>query len=707
MVKKKRGRPKKKKGLRMGVGEKTLFSVFSLFFFLLSAFLIISFFGQTPFLFKVNEKLFAIFGVGTFLLPFLTLLLGLLLSGLNLSFFSLNVLIGAFLLFFSLLGLFKSGQAGRFLFEKTASFLGGAGSVIVFFILSLIGFLVFWDISLREIGDFLVTFWGKIKNVFTPKEKRAIGAKFPPRLEVTPIVSDFENQGREEKLDLAKVPPEGQEGKMREGLPLAGARTGVWHYPPLNLLDPIPPAKQLTAAEVNKNADIIEKTLDSFGIKAKVVEVNPGPAVTQYAIRVAPGTKLSKILSLSNDLALALAAPTGQIRIEAPIVGRSLAGIELPNSSLRVVNLRQMLASPALKKSNSKLTVGLGLDVSGQAVVADIGKMPHVLIAGQTGAGKSVLLNAWISTLLFRATPEEVKMILIDPKRVELTQYEGIPHLLSSVIVEPPKVVSALKWATKEMDNRYKLFAEAGVRNIDDYNEKAGFAALPYLVIIIDELADIMFFSPAEVETAICRLAQMARATGIHLVIATQRPSVDVLTGLIKANIPCRISFAVASMTDSRVILDTPGAEKLLGRGDMLYLPPDRAKPLRIQGVYVSDREIKNLINFVKNMGVEPVYTQEVVEMPIGKKGATVITAEGERDELFEEAVELFRQEDRASSSLLQRRFRIGYNRAARILDQMEEAGIVGPPDGSKSRELLVGKEKLILSNSEDGGTNS
>jgi len=298
-------------------------------------------------------------------------------------------------------------------------------------------------------------------------------------------------------------------------------------------------------------------------------------------------------------------------------------------------------------------------------------------------------------------------MILIDPKRVELTQYEGIPHLLSSVIVEPPKVVSALKWATKEMDNRYKLFAEAGVRNIDDYNEKAGFAALPYLVIIIDELADIMFFSPAEVETAICRLAQMARATGIHLVIATQRPSVDVLTGLIKANIPCRISFAVASMTDSRVILDTPGAEKLLGRGDMLYLPPDRAKPLRIQGAYVSDREIKNLINFVKNMGVEPVYTQEVVEMPIGKKGATVITAEGERDELFDEAVELFRQENRASSSLLQRRFRIGYNRAARILDQMEEAGIVGPPDGSKSRELLAGKEKLILPNSEDSGTNS
>ncbi|MGI6776298.1 MAG: DNA translocase FtsK [Patescibacteria group bacterium] len=707
MVKKKRGRPKKKKGLRMGVGRKTLFSVFSLLFFLLTAFLIISFFGQTPFLSQINEKLLAFFGGGAFLLPFLTLLLGLLFSGLNLSFLSLNVFLGSFLFFFSFLGLVQGGQVGRFLFQKAASFLGGVGSGIIFFILSLAGFLVLWDVSLKEIGDFLAELWGKVKKIFAPKEKREIGVKFPSDSGLTPLASDFESQGREEKPDLAKVPLVGQEGKPKESLPLAGARAGVWHYPPLSLLDPTPPTKQLTAAEVNKNADIIEKTLDSFGIKAKVVEVNPGPAVTQYAIRVAPGTKLSKILSLSNDLALALAAPTGQIRIEAPIVGRSLAGIELPNSSLRVVNLRQMLASPALKKSKSKLTVGLGLDVSGQAVVADIGKMPHVLIAGQTGAGKSVLLNAWISTFLFRSTPEEVKMILIDPKRVELTQYEGIPHLLSSVIVDPPKVVSALKWATKEMDNRYKLFAEAGVRNIDDYNEKAGFAALPYLVIIIDELADIMFFSPAEVETAICRLAQMARATGIHLVIATQRPSVDVLTGLIKANIPCRISFAVASMTDSRVILDTPGAEKLLGRGDMLYLPPDRAKPLRIQGAYVSDREIKNLINFVKNMGVEPVYTQEVVEMPIGKKGATVITAEGERDELFDEAVELFRQENRASSSLLQRRFRIGYNRAARILDQMEEAGIVGPPDGSKSRELLAGKEKLILPNSEDSGTNS
>lgn len=691
----------------MGVGRKTIFSVFSLLFFLLTAFLIISFFGQTPFLAQANEKLLAFFGGGAFLLPFLTLLLGLLFSGLNLSFLSLNVFLGSFLFFFSFLGLVQGGQAGRFLFQKAASFLGEAGSTILFLIFSLVGLLVLWDVSLKEIGDFLVAFWEKIKKIFAPKEKREIGVKFPSDSGLTPLASDFESQGREEKPDLAKAVPENQEGKPKEGPPLAGARSGVWHYPPLNLLDPNPPAKQLTAAEVNKNADIIEKTLDSFGIKAKVVEFNPGPAVTQYAIKVAPGTKLSKILSLSNDLALALAAPTGQIRIEAPIVGRSLAGIELPNSSLRVVNLRQILSSPALKKSKSKLTVGLGLDVSGQVVVADIGKMPHVLIAGQTGAGKSVLLNAWISTLLFRATPEEVKMILVDPKRVELTQYEGIPHLLSSVIVEPPKVVSALKWATKEMDNRYKLFAEAGVRNIDDYNEKAGFAALPYLVIIIDELADIMFFSPAEVETAICRLAQMARATGIHLVIATQRPSVDVLTGLIKANIPCRISFAVASMTDSRVILDTPGAEKLLGRGDMLYLPPDRAKPLRIQGAYVSDREIKNLINFVKNMGVEPVYTQEVVEMPIGKKGATVITAEGERDELFDEAVELFRQENRASSSLLQRRFRIGYNRAARILDQMEEAGIVGPPDGSKSRELLAGKEKLILPNSEDSGTNS
>jgi len=350
-----------------------------------------------------------------------------------------------------------------------------------------------------------------------------------------------------------------------------------------------------------------------------------------------------------------------------------------------------MLSSKKVKREKSKLAVALGLGVSGEPIIVDIDKMPHVLIAGQTGAGKSVLLNSWIASLLFRTTPEEVKLILIDPKRVEFSLYAGIPHLKSSIIVEPKEVVSALEWAIGEMEDRYKKFAKAEVRNIASYNKKSGFASLPYLLIIIDELADVMLFAPSEVEERICRLAQMARATGIHLIIATQRPSVDILTGLIKANIPCRISCAVASSVDSRVILDTPGAEKLLGRGDMLYLPPNRAKPLRVQGTFVTEKEIKKLIKFLKNTGIEPVYTEEVIETPVKKnsRGGVQIGDE-ERDDFFDEAITIIFRYDRASASLLQRRLSIGYNRAARILDQLHAAQIVGTAEGSKPREILV-----------------
>jgi S-DNA-T family DNA segregation ATPase FtsK/SpoIIIE len=346
-----------------------------------------------------------------------------------------------------------------------------------------------------------------------------------------------------------------------------------------------------------------------------------------------------------------------------------------------------MLTSEKMKKAKSKLTVALGLDVSGEPVVADIGRMPHVLIAGSTGSGKSVCINSFISTILYRATPAEVKFILIDPKRVELTQFNGIPHLLTPVIIEPDKVISALKWAISEMDRRYKLFAEVGARNIDGYNELSGFAALPYIVIFIDELADIIFYSPAEVEDAICRIAQMARATGIHLIVSTQRPSVDVITGLIKANISCRIAFNVSSQVDSRVIIDMPGAEKLLGRGDMLYIPPDQAKPTRIQGTFVSEPEIQRIIGFLQKTGVAPQYTEEVTRMPTGVR-LGVMSEPEERDELLDDAVRVIRQYERASASLLQRRLKVGYARAARIIDQLERLGIVGPAEGAKPREV-------------------
>jgi len=388
-------------------------------------------------------------------------------------------------------------------------------------------------------------------------------------------------------------------------------------------------------------------------------------------------------------LALALAAPTGTIRIEAPIPGRSLVGIELPNRSAEFVPLKKMIESDTMKENHSKLAVSLGLDVSGKAFTADIGRMPHVLIAGQTGSGKSVCINSFLGSILFRASPSEVKLILVDPKRVELTAYNGIPHLLTPVIVEPEKVISALRWLMAEMDRRYKLFAQAGARNIDSYNEMSGFQALPYIILFIDELADIMLYSPVEVEDAITRIAQMSRATGIHMVLATQRPSVDIITGLIKANIPCRIAFAVSSQVDSRVILDTQGAEKLLGKGDMLYLPPEQAKPIRIQGAFISDREISKVVNFLKNQGIKVQYTEEVTKMT--KSGiAPVPGIDGDVDELFNQAVKEICQYERASASLLQRRLSIGYARAARLIDQLEAAGIVGPKDGSKPREVIL-----------------
>ena len=421
-----------------------------------------------------------------------------------------------------------------------------------------------------------------------------------------------------------------------------------------------------------------------------MVEVNLGPAVTQYALEVALGTKLSKITSLERDLALALAAPTGTIRIEAPIPGRNLVGIELPNRAAEFVPLKKMMQSEEMQSARSKLEVSLGLDVSGRPIVADIARMPHVLIAGQTGSGKSVCINAFLASILFRASPSEVKLIMVDPKRVELTHYNGIPHLLSPVIVDPDKVLSALRWILAEMDRRYKLFSEAGARNIDAYNEMSGFQALPYILLFIDELADIMLFSPVEVEDAITRIAQMSRATGIHMVLATQRPSVDVITGLIKANIPSRIAFAVASQVDSRVILDTQGAEKLLGRGDMLYLPPEQAKPMRIQGAFVNDKEIGDLVTFLKNQGIGPQYTEEVTTM-VKAGSVTISGVSGEMDDLFKEAVQVICQYDRASASLLQRRLSIGYARAARIVDQLEAAGAIAPSDGSsKPRDVLV-----------------
>ncbi len=681
-----------RRSFRMKLKKSTLFSVGSILFLSLGGLIMVSFIRQGSLLIELNNLIVSFFGWTGILLPFVLVVAGLLLTKLKTPVNEPNVLVGGILLLLSLMGLLRQGSLGKQIWEGTASLITGLGALIIILGGLLISLVVLFNTSIDQVVQVFLRLLEIIKTYLFGFRKA--GEKFSeikPKVKISGVSPAME--------------PEQRGKPIEEGLPgltktIPAVQTKIWQYPPLSLLADEFGGKA-DRGDVKANADVIEKTLESFGISARVAEVNGGPAVTQYALEVALGTKLSKITALSNDLALALAAPTGQIRIEAPIPGRSLVGIELPNHSPEFVTLKKMLTSDSLKKTKSKLNVALGLDVSGTPLAADIARMPHVLIAGATGSGKTVCLNSFICTVLFRASPNEVKFILVDPKRVELIQYNGIPHLLTPVIVEPEKVVSALKWAIGEMDRRYKLFAETGVRNIDAYNELSGFIALPYIIIIVDELADIMLFAPVEVEDTICRIAQMARATGIHLIISTQRPSVDVLTGLIKANIPCRISFAVSSMVDSRVIIDQGGAEKLLGRGDMLYIPPDQAKPTRIQGALVSEPEIQKVIAFLRKQAA-PAYTEEVTTMPVKTlRGGMVGTTE-EKDELFNEALRTVCQYDRASASLLQRRLSIGYARAARILDQLEAAGVVGPAEGSKPRDVLIrSPEEALATTSE------
>jgi DNA segregation ATPase FtsK/SpoIIIE, S-DNA-T family len=467
----------------------------------------------------------------------------------------------------------------------------------------------------------------------------------------------------------------------------------AWELPPIDLLADAP---ESSAAQLDLSAKgrRIRETLAHFGIGVKVARIQEGPVVTQYALDVDPGIKLSRIEGLADNLALALSARS--IRIEAPIPGEPYVGIEIPNAAFDLVTLKEVLASRnfAEMSERSKLAFALGQDVAGQPFSADLSKMPHMLIAGATGSGKSVCVNAIIDSFLMNATPAEVKLILIDPKRVELAQYKGIPHLLCEVIVEPDKAVNALKWTVGTMESRYAEFAARGVRNIAGYNEalRPGQPRMPYIVIVIDELADLMMVSAYEVESTITRIAQLARATGIHLVVATQRPSVQVITGLIKANIPSRIAFAMTSGIDSRTILDTTGAEDLLGRGDMLYQPIDAPRAVRLQGVLVTDPEIESVARHWRGQG-GPQYRPEITAVKRGGKGGGTPGEDDEDDDadaLLSQAVDIVRRSDKASASLLQRRLRIGYARAARILDQMEDRGIVGPADGSRFREVLV-----------------
>ncbi len=698
MAKKHKRKLKSKRTLRPRLKTSTIYSIVQVVFFSLSALVVISFTRRGLALEKFNELLIFLFGKASIFLPFTFVSFGLLVSKIRSPLGSPNVVVGNIIFITSLMALFRTGVLGRSLWDGFETLLTGFGAFVVFVAAITTSIIIMFNTSLDSLVLAVVSFFkqfgirGKLKGVSGSKV-------FAPRFDAKKDIKLVGDETKEQDFAGPKVTPKPEilEQKLVSNLP---NEEKVWIYPDVSILSDAQSGKA-DRGDIKGNADIIEHTLESFGITARVVEVNLGPAVTQYALEVALGTKLSKITALEKDLARALASPTGTIRIEAPIPGRSLVGIEFPNRSLEFVTFRRMIESSEMREKASKLAVALGLDVSGKPVVADLAKMPHVLIAGQTGSGKSVAINTFLSSILFRASPSEVKLILVDPKRVELINYNNIPHLLSPVIVEPNKVISALRWLVGEMDRRYKLFAQSGVRNIDAYNEMSGFQALPFIVLFIDELADIMLFSPVEVEETITRIAQMSRATGIHMVLATQRPSVDVITGLIKANIPCRIAFAVASQVDSRVILDSPGAEKLLGRGDMLYLPPDQAKPIRIQGAFISDKDTNALVSFLKNQGVSPQYTEEVVSMP--KPGSTVVPGTGEEvDPLFKEAVAIVCQYKRASSSLLQRRMSIGYARAARIVDQLERAGVIGPQEGSKPREVLIKSPDEIFSQDQD-----
>ncbi|WP_456265064.1 MULTISPECIES: DNA translocase FtsK 4TM domain-containing protein [unclassified Bacillus (in: firmicutes)] len=641
------------------------------------------------------------------------------------------------------------GMIGAVLFAASYFLFAQAGSQIMAIVLMLIGIVLITNRSLQEmvkkvtipVSQFMVKQWKafvedmkgirqakksassqktgeKKKRSRIPEEEDdliLIEEETPSSDNSQPIISSFADRDDiltppVQKKQAAKEPAPLQDSvqsasvqsdtadEPKEAPPMTFTELENKDYelPSLDILaEPQHSGQQTDKKNIYENARKLEKTFQSFGVKAKVTQVHLGPAVTKYEVYPDVGVKVSKIVNLSDDLALALAAK--DIRIEAPIPGKSAIGIEVPNAEIAMVSLKEVLESKQNDRPNAKLLIGLGRNISGEAVLAEMNKMPHLLVAGSTGSGKSVCINGIITSILMRAKPHEVKMMMIDPKMVELNVYNGIPHLLAPVVTDPKKASQALKKVVSEMERRYELFSHTGTRNIEGYNdyikrmnqtEDAKQPELPYIVVIVDELADLMMVASSDVEDSITRLSQMARAAGIHLIIATQRPSVDVITGVIKANIPSRIAFSVSSQTDSRTILDMGGAEKLLGRGDMLFLPVGANKPVRVQGAFLSDEEVEHVVDHVITQQ-KAQYQEEMIPSEETQDQLAAV-----EDDLYDEAVELIIGMQTASVSMLQRRFRIGYTRAARLIDAMEERGVVGPYEGSKPREVLLSKEQ-------------
>lgn len=728
----KRGRKRKFK-LRLNVKNGTLKSITSVVLVLGGIVGFISFlFPDYSVNEKIQEILRKLFGMPSIFVPLLMIVSGLLfIDFLQLKIKEPRVVFGLSILLLSLSGFFhlfisedaqdvaNNGGGGGLVGFKIASFLKDSISIYgAFFVLLLAlisSVILIFDISFEDIFKFISNLGSKldsskIKSIFLKKTEES---SYSNELEITPgmmsmdtPIPDMEPQTKKEKRDQEEVsieivptmaePQKGTNasreistlGDEPAEMPSLPYTDKVWENPPLDILfDSVD--EKIDNGDIEQRAKIIVDTLKSFGINTQVVDIKSGPSVTQYSLKTDTGIKISKVSNLQTDLALALASPTGSVRIEAPIPGKALIGIEVPNNKRAIVSFKSLVTSEAMKGMKSKLGIVLGKDVGGRVYSYDISKMPHMLIAGSTGSGKSIFIHNILFSILFKASPQEVKFILIDPKRVELIVYQDIPHLLTPVVTDMDKAPSVFKWAVAEMTRRYVLFEKAKARNIDAYNEKSGFQALPYIVIIVDELGEIMVQDPQGVEKSIIRLAQLARATGIHLVLAVQRPSTNIITGLIKANIPCRVAFNVTSQIDSRVIIDQPGAEKLLGKGDMLFVPPDAPRPLRLQGAFVSETETNKLVQFLKGQGFPTEYKNEIFEMQDAlPRGEGFI--EGQ-DPLMNDAADIVVSAGKGSASLLQRKLSIGYTRAARILDELEAKGVVGPAVGSKPRDILSG----------------
>ena len=672
-------------------------SILGILFIALAIILILSAFNLAGplgiFIYKIFNYLL---GWGYFLLPILLIVLALTLIKIHEEPLSFNAiaLLGSGLVLFSSLTILNiiSPHNGGFLGEigsLLTNYLGVLATLIFYLAIFISGIILIFNKPLN------------ILNLIKKKEKQLV-INEPEKLEEKeiketetektslPIKGEFEetNRGKEKIVS---------EENTKKKNPLTLKLKGDYVLPPLDLLEST--SSKPSVGDLKANANIIKRTLESFGIIVEMGEINVGPTVTQYTLKPTEGVKLSSITALQNDLALALAAHP--LRIEAPIPGKSLVGIEVPNKSVALVRLGSLLKEIDFQKDGTLLNMVLGRDVEGRVVTADLSKMPHLLIAGATGSGKSVCIHSIISTFLFKNSPSTLRLILVDPKRVELARYNGIPHLLTPVITDNKKVLPTLRWAVEEMGRRYDLLSQYQARDIESYNNKAlarNENILPYIVIIIDELADLMMYYGRDLETFIIRIAQMARATGIHLIVSTQRPSVEVITGLIKANITARIAFQVASQVDSRTILDMAGAEKLLGHGDMLFLSPESSKPRRIQGAYLSEAEIDRLVEFIikNSQSLEFNGLSSDLEEYLNQMGMSEnLGAENqEEDELYPEAYEVVVKAQKASASLLQRRLKIGYARAARLLDMLEARGVIGPQDGAKPREVYVKEQE-------------